>query len=862
VTLDVASIEKKLRMAIEWVLLEEKIPVSVKAKFLEDLQHRLEILANIDMNTINNFKSARNLVTWSILTFWQVSLEEAYIASKFPNVKDQNGYYLEKIIQENLAKYVEPTAHSLISIYTAPRYQHGERSYHRGNFEEFNEKLPEFYTDMAALDNKYWSDVKQITQNFFQTEYSYGYRDREKNKEVFLEKEIGSWLLEQYADQLRSIKIVKFWKERNAYDSFRSVFIDGAWTQALNGFQWKLNITLQNGEKMDFLDLWREYTWVLGKHSETFRKFNIFQDEFREAKLRAEDHDAWSWARKASQTIFSVDHLKSSFDELKPDDVAKKIDSASFPDLIIIGFQLSQLVPGAGNITGTLDAGIGTLYGVDSHGEVYSTKWRILLAVFATLGIVVPINALRKSPSIVKALSRLQIAFTKGFEDFLEVTKVKEKMSPEALQKLLVLAAWLWVQESTLAKLGSVKTGTTETVAGSRGWRTSWSEVIKVAEANWTLDDVQKIHKVELWKLGVIENLTERQAKFYERIKDLEQIKELSKAQIEAILAMLVKIHELHGNIPIGQHNRRQIVDKMQLAQKLLEEAWVPADMITQIRQIAVKEGFAGHARLVVNEALKLHTFRSDEVLGNIAGTNWQRNIETFLWRRLTSSQLALIEQLRWESQSITQTSDIYRINQRKLDRLYQMGFNTEESYNIIRSWSTGSLNLTKLFDSVVVKGSTGAEKIASFEKELWSMAKTISDPERAVVLKLIENLSIYKLESVPWKIADVEVFWKIKIFQLEDIVLSVKSSKELVEQVSTFLRRLRNNVPPLKIWNPPREISIEDLLTWRVDIYAVWELPVVFKKIIEGTITKILAHPEVQLWDIATFPELYKMMA
>ena len=432
VTLDVEGIEKRLRAAIQVVLLEEKIPIWIKVKFLDDLSHRLSVLSDIDMSTINNFRSARNLVTGSIVTFWSVSLEEAYITSKFPDIKDQNGYYLEKIIQENLAKYVAPTAHSLVVIYTAPTHQHGERRYHRENFEEFDKKLPAFYSDIWVLDTRYGLDISQVVKDFFQSEYSYWYRDAEKKKEVFLGKEMGKGLLENYREQLQNIKIVRHWKEKNAYDALKLAFVEDQWMQALSGFNWKLNITWENGEKIDFLTLWRQYTGVLGTHSETFRKFNVFQDEFREARLRAEDDDAWAWARRASQTIFSVDHLKSSFDELKPDDVERKIDSASFPDLVIIGFQLSQLVPWAGNITWALDAGIWTLYGVDTHGEVYSTKWRILLAVFATLGIIIPINALRKSPSIVKALSRLQGAFTKGFEDFLEVTRAKEKMSPEA----------------------------------------------------------------------------------------------------------------------------------------------------------------------------------------------------------------------------------------------------------------------------------------------------------------------------------------------------------------------------------------------------------------------------------------------
>lgn len=63
-----------------------------------------------------------------------------------------------------------------------------------------------------------------------------------------------------------------------------------------------------------------------------------------------------------------MNQLKTDFDHLKIDDVEAKMKKASFAEMVMIGTQLAQLYPVAGDIAGGIDQLVSTYNGRTMDG--------------------------------------------------------------------------------------------------------------------------------------------------------------------------------------------------------------------------------------------------------------------------------------------------------------------------------------------------------------------------------------------------------------------------------------------------------------------------------------------------------------
>ena len=569
VAIDTRTLEVNMRNAIIKILLEKRIPTSVKEKFLDDIEHRILLIADIWLDTIEKLKVARG-----ISTLWFDAIESNL---KFSSTAELNGYYLMKILDVNIAKYIEPTAFALEVAFTADTIpywwkDYPPKSYHRWNYQEFLKKLPEFYSDIQEQDKKFAFGIEEVTKNFFQDEYSLAHHDK------FLDKEIGYALIEKLGTKLSS-----------EAQNFLRIFFQ-SWLRPWFQYQkYKAELQIDTPSwKIDFFELWRSYTSVLKKHTDTFTKFNQYQDEFEGVKARSMDKDTWAWARSGLQMVFTIDHLGSDFTHVKASDIEGKIQHSSFSDCIILCNQLSQFTLAIGQFTGWIDAALWTVLWIDSQGEIHSTKERVILWLFATLGIIIPwVSALRKSSrfaELMKAFWKLKEVFPKKLEEFLELSKGK---IPQDVQDKLATILWFLWLESLIAKVKWTEK-ISEIIPKRTSWRTSGVDIIERARVNGGLNDIpNKSWPIE-W-FWMLQNLSDRQIAFYERIKDMEEFKAfLQKAWrqwLEALLAWLVEVHNIHLDQNIGEHSLSQIKDKM--------SKWKSLELPEDFMKIALQEGFA-----------------------------------------------------------------------------------------------------------------------------------------------------------------------------------------------------------------------------------------------------------------------------
>ena len=106
-----ARVESRIRSAIEQVMLNPDIPNLAKQKFIKDITERLLLLKDLNMSDVVALRRRRAVESFGV--------EPLELNQKFGNdeTKKQQ-FYLEKIVDETIANYIEPVSYSLKEVFS------------------------------------------------------------------------------------------------------------------------------------------------------------------------------------------------------------------------------------------------------------------------------------------------------------------------------------------------------------------------------------------------------------------------------------------------------------------------------------------------------------------------------------------------------------------------------------------------------------------------------------------------------------------------------------------------------------------------------------------------------------------------
>jgi hypothetical protein len=111
IPLNVTETESRIQSAIDRVMRNPDIPNLAKQKFIKDITDRLMLLKDLNMSDIVTLRRRRAVES--------LGVEPIELNQKFGNdeTKKQQ-FFLDKILDETIAKYVEPVAHSLNEVFS------------------------------------------------------------------------------------------------------------------------------------------------------------------------------------------------------------------------------------------------------------------------------------------------------------------------------------------------------------------------------------------------------------------------------------------------------------------------------------------------------------------------------------------------------------------------------------------------------------------------------------------------------------------------------------------------------------------------------------------------------------------------
>jgi hypothetical protein len=156
----------RLRKTLEPVLLDPNIPEAVKEKFKQHVKNKIETFSNTTAHEISVLKNHR--IAGSLGTEW-IELNDK-------NDKEKSAFFLGKILEETIAKDIEPVAYSLTQSFSLVRVSHPtlkEVSYNDSNLKEFTSGIKDLDNTfdlhildraIAPLGQKY--DISKSNINF------------------------------------------------------------------------------------------------------------------------------------------------------------------------------------------------------------------------------------------------------------------------------------------------------------------------------------------------------------------------------------------------------------------------------------------------------------------------------------------------------------------------------------------------------------------------------------------------------------------------------------------------------------------------------------------------------------------------
>jgi hypothetical protein len=87
--------------------LNPNIPDIAKEKFRQDFMSKIELLSSVSIEDINTLKNRRIVE----------SLGVEYLELRGKNEGEKQAFFLSKILEETIGKYIEPVADSLLAAF-------------------------------------------------------------------------------------------------------------------------------------------------------------------------------------------------------------------------------------------------------------------------------------------------------------------------------------------------------------------------------------------------------------------------------------------------------------------------------------------------------------------------------------------------------------------------------------------------------------------------------------------------------------------------------------------------------------------------------------------------------------------------
>lgn len=348
---DIKAFRLHLNQAVEKVFLNPNIPYVAKEKFKQDLMGKIDLLAKVELSDINALKNRRIVESlWiELIELWNKSDTE------------KQAYFLDKILTETIGKYVDPVVYSLEQAFDA-REKVGAWEYNQKWVQWLFKKINALD---AAENTQVWSALtKMLPQGDIANPLDPGIRKRVLGTMISSfgtdKKEVQVLLRELQSNTFDSLveSYKKFWPIKPS--SRPSIF--GSNTPEAQALLTKM---------IPYIDAYDEFAGN--------------EKDIRTVRTVALSNDSLGKAKEA----IGMEQLKSEFDHLKPANIEEKMKKASFSDMVIMGTQLAQLAPIAGDIGGGFDGIVSALSGMNVQWAKLDALDRFMNGFFGILGITV-----------------------------------------------------------------------------------------------------------------------------------------------------------------------------------------------------------------------------------------------------------------------------------------------------------------------------------------------------------------------------------------------------------------------------------------------------------------------------------------
>lgn len=578
---DLNTFVKNFEQRVSTTLNQSWIPEIAKQKFLQDVEKRASNLGTVTLDDAQSLQTRRN-----IESFWIESWE---LWKEFGNDESKKqAYYLQKILEETLWKYVDG-ASTWLQYGFQERVSNEDWDYNKENYETFKKSIQE-------LDKKYGIDTYSLLQKLW--------KDNESIHEAMDFRQIQMYIF----GQLKKYTKLSKSDERPIWSAINSKTLSN-WLK--DGSNTIVTIWWTSDDIVD----------VLQNYTELFKKFSWKEWDISRAREVAID----TWIGSKTREFLWSDWLESDFTYIEPSNIGEKIKNMKFADAVIMLTQLVQLAPIVGDIWWGLDWLYTAYSGMNVSWEKISNFERTLNTIFWILGVSIIGGWLwktLKAKQFWKVIETLKKIVPHLREKFQSLSSQLPEASRNQIAALLSTVSILWwepaqawvkiSQEGTLLqRMGEVKKVfssqeklentsliATEKFRKAENWRTKEGSIPENIISNARLSD-SKTEVLNIW--GQIISVSPRMAKLYDEVKGFDEVKNMTPKQIEQMLGAIQSGHMLYPEVSIWQHSQRQIIEK----RKEAKVGWAPDAVIRH----ALENGYMGTSALAVHDIRKVATW-------------------------------------------------------------------------------------------------------------------------------------------------------------------------------------------------------------------------------------------------------------
>lgn len=575
---DLNAFVKNFEQRVSTTLNQSWIPEIAKQKFLQDVEKRASNLGTVTLDDVQSLQTRRNIESFWI-EFWELWKEFGNDESK------KQAYYLQKILEETLWKYVDGASTWLEKAFSMQKETIWTIEYNRENTQEL-------FSNLKQLDEKYWLQITEIVQKIWEKE-NLSQAQLYRRCWIIIAEKLGRW--NKVPDTSRVIELIKNWVLNTRAKSILTEYD-------------------KDGKKEDIVDAVLAYKNI----------FSEFQWKENEAKWAKETALSDGFVSQAKDFI-GMERLESDFTYIEPSNIGEKIKNMKFADAVIMLTQLVQLAPIVGDIWWGLDWLYTAYSGMNVSGEKISNFERTLNTIFWILGVSVIGGWIWKSlkaKQFWKVIETLKKIIPHLREKFQSLSSQLPEASRNQIAALLSTVSILWWEPaqawvkvpqeaafvkqmegtkkvfSSQEKLENTSLIATEKFRKAENWRTKEGSILENIISNARLSD-SKTEVLNIW--GQIISVSPRMAKLYDEVKGFDEVKNMTPKQIEQMLGAIQSGHMLYPEVSIWQHSQRQIIEK----RKEAKVGWAPDAVIRH----ALENGYMGTSALAVHDIRKVATW-------------------------------------------------------------------------------------------------------------------------------------------------------------------------------------------------------------------------------------------------------------